>query len=88
MATIHFYDHLCQKAATELDARPRREHHETINKIDSISSPSVFMSRGKASVVSGLLIDRLKVDRCGILYNVLQKEGIVHMLEEFIERVE
>lgn len=127
MATIHFYDYLCQKAmelikskssidkakansdieqidniiagyakgwgynqkaATELDERLRREHRETINKIDLIPSPSSFMSRGKVSVVNDPLIDRLKVDRCGILYDVLQKEGIVHMLEEFIERVE
>ena len=127
MATIHFYDNLCQKAmglikskssvdrvkansdigqidniiteytmgwgynqnaAIELDERLRREHYKTINKIDSIPSPNAFMSRRKALVVNDPLIDRLKVDRCGILYDVLQKEGIVHMLEEFIEYVE
>lgn len=127
MATIHFYDYLCQKAmelikskssidkvkansdieqidniiaeytkgwgynqkaATELDERLRREHCKTINKIDSIPSPSSFMSRGKVLVVNDPLIDRLKVDRCGILYDILQKEGIVHVLEEFIEHVE
>lgn len=127
MATIHFYDHLCQKAmehiktkssidkakayndialidniiaeyakgwgynqkvATELDERLRREHHETINKIDSIPSPSAFMSKGKDAVMSDPLIDRLKVDRFSILYDVLQKEGLVHVLEEFIEHVE
>lgn len=127
MATIHFYDNLCQKAmelikskssidkvkansdieqidniiieyakgwgynqkaATELDERLRREHRKTINKIDSIPSPGAFMSRGKVSVVNDPLIDRLKVDRCGILYDILQKEGIVHVLEEFVEHVE
>lgn len=127
MASIHFYDNLCQKAmelikskssidkvkvnrdieqidniiaeyakgwgynqkaAKELDERLRQEHRKTINKINSIPSPNAFMSRGKVSVVNDPLIDRLKVDRCGILYDVLQKEGIVHVLEEFIEHVE
>ena len=127
MATIHFYNHLCQKAmeliktkssidkakayndialidniiaeyakgwgynqdaAAELDERLRREHRETINKIDSVPSPSAFMSRGQVPVVNDPLIDRLKVDRFGILYDILQKEGLVHVLEEFIEHVE
>ena len=77
-----------QKMAAELDERLRREHRETINKIDLIPSPNAFMSRGKEAVVSDPLIDRLKVDRFGILFDILQKEGIVHALEEFIEYVE
>ena len=77
-----------QKAAIELDERLRREHRETINIIDSIPAPSAFMSRGNVSIVNDPLIDRLKVDRYGILYDILQKEGIVHALEEFIEYVE
>ena len=127
MATIHFHNHLCQKAmeliktknsidkakayndialidniiaeyakgwgynqkvATELDERLRKEHRETINKIDSIPSPSAFMSKGKDAVMSDPLIDRLKVDRFGILYDILQKEGLMHVLEDFIEYVE
>ena len=127
MATIHFYNHLCQKAmeliktkssidkakayndialidniiaeyakgwgynqmaATELDERLRKEHRETINKIDSIPSPSAFRSKGKDVVMSDPLIDRLKVDRFGILYDILQKEGLMHVLEDFIEYVE
>lgn len=127
MATIRFYDHLCQKAmeliktkssidkakayndivlidniiaeyakgwgynqklAAELDERLRQEHRRTINKIDSIPTPSDFMSRGKVSVANDPLIDRRKVDRFGILYDILQKEGLVYVLEEFIEYVD
>lgn len=77
-----------QKTAVELDERLRGEHRDTINKIDSIPSPSAFMSQGKASVMKDPLIERLKVDRFGIFYDILQKEGIVHALEEFIESVE
>ena len=77
-----------QKMVTELDERLRREYREAISKIDSISTPGAFISRRKVLKVNDPLIERLKVDRCGILYDVLQKEGIVHALEEFIESVE
>lgn len=77
-----------QKAATELDERLRREYRKTIDKIDSIPSPGAFISMRNVSEVNDPLIERLKVDRFGILYDVLQKEGIVRALEEFIEYVE
>lgn len=77
-----------QKTAAELDERLRREYREAINKIDSIPSPNVFISRRKVLEMNDSLIERLQVDRFGILYDVLQKEGIVHALEEFIEYVE
>ena len=77
-----------QKMAEDLDERLRREHRETINKIDLIPSPGAFMSRGKVLEVKDPLIERLKVDRFGIFYDILQKERIVHALEELIEYVE
>lgn len=77
-----------QKMASELDERLRREYREAINKIDSIPSPGAFISMRNVSEVDDPLIERLKVDRYGILYDFLQKEGIVHTLEEFIEYVE
>lgn len=77
-----------QKAVAELDERLRREYREAINKIDSIPSPGAFILMRSVSEVNDPLIERLKVDRYGILYDALQKEGIVHALEEFIEFVE
>lgn len=77
-----------QKVALDLDERIRREHQKTINRIDSTPSPDTFMPKGNSMTMIDPLIERLKVDRFGIMYDVLKNEGIVHEIEEFIESVE
>lgn len=77
-----------QKTATKLNERLREEHKNTIKIIDAIPSPNDSMPHKKDVVESDPLIAKLMVDRFAILYNVLQKEGIVHTIKDFIERVD
>ena len=74
--------------AASIDIRIRQEHKITINNIDAISVPNTFMPNKRILTTNDPLINRLFIDKYGILYDVIKKEGVVHKLEEFIEHVE
>ena len=77
-----------EKYAAELDARIRREY-SWIEKMDQLppTQTSYVVKEEQKSVVDSLM-NRLDEDRYGIMFTVLLKEGIVHGLEDFVERVE
>lgn len=76
-----------QKVAEELDERIRREYR-IIAKIDQLSVPNDSITKADFSTSIDPLISKLNVDRYGIQFDVLLKDGIVKELEDFVERVE
>lgn len=75
-------------AADLLDKRIRQEY-PAIEKINQLSlSKSQRSSKNDLPAVVDPIMSNLNQDRYGIMFDVLFKEGLVHELEDFVDRVE
>lgn len=74
--------------ADQLDKRIVQEY-PIIMKFNSLSpvNPSCIQSNAIPSI-SEPIINNLNQDRYGIMFDVLLKEGYIHALEDFVDRVE
>lgn len=71
-----------------LDKRIRQEY-PAIEKINQLSlSKSQRSSKNDLPAVVDPIMSNLNQDRYGIMFDVLFKEGLVHELEDFVDRVE
>ncbi len=75
-------------AADSLDKRIFQEYPviERINQLPSLRIQSTIKNDPPAVVDT--IISNLNQDRYGIMFDVLFKEGLVHELEDFVDRVE
>ncbi|MDO4350820.1 MAG: hypothetical protein Q4C35_09355 [Eubacteriales bacterium] len=75
-------------AADLLDKRILKEY-PVIGRINQL--PSLKISSGLKNdslPVVNPIISNLNQDRYGIMFDVLSKEGLVHKLEDFVDRIE
>ena len=75
-------------AADQLDKRIRRDY-PIIERINHLSPTTVsWIPKANPAPAIDPVISNLWQDCFGIMYDVLFKEGYVHELEDFVERVE
>lgn len=71
-----------------LDKRILQEY-PVIERINQLPSPKIQSAiKNNPPAVVDPIISNLNQDRYGILFDVLFKEGLVHELEDFVDRVE
>lgn len=71
-----------------LDKRIRQEY-PVIEKINQLPSPRIQSAiKNNPPAVADPMISNLNQDRYGIMFDVLFKKGLVHDLEDFVDRVE
>jgi len=79
------YDHV---AADLLDKRILQEY-PVIERINQLPSSRVQCAiKNDSATAVDPIISNLNQDRYGIMFDVLFKEGLVHELEDFIDRIE
>lgn len=75
--------------ATDLLDKRIRQEYPAIEKINQLSlSKSQRSSKNDLPAVVDPIMSNLNQDRYGIMFDVLFKEGLVHELEDFVDRVE
>lgn len=75
-------------AADQLDKRIRRDY-PIIERINYLSPTTVsWIPKANPTPTIDPVISNLWQDRFGIMFTILLKEGYVHKLEDFVERVE
>lgn len=75
-------------AAEQLDKRLFKEY-PVIKKINQLSSPKISSGlKSHLLYVVSSIISILNLNRYGIIFDVLFKEGFVHELESFVDRIE
>lgn len=71
-----------------LDKRILQEY-PVIERINQLPSPRIQSAiKNDPSAVVDPIMSNLNQDRYGIMFDVLFKEGLVHELEDFVDRVE
>ncbi len=74
--------------ANQLDTRISREY-PIIESIRHLSpSKEAWVPRNNPTSEIDPVINNLNQDRYGIMFDILFKEGLVHELEDFVERIE
>lgn len=74
--------------ANQLDKRLLREY-PIIESISHLSPTTAsWMPRANPTPAIDPVIGNLRLDRFGIMFTILLKEGYVHKLEDFVDRVE
>ncbi|MCD8356093.1 MAG: hypothetical protein LUE11_05940 [Clostridia bacterium] len=75
-------------AADLLDKRIRQAY-PVIERINQLPSPRIQSAiKNDSPAAADPIISNLNQDRYGIMFDVLFKEGLVHELENFVDRVE
>ncbi len=76
------------ETADQLDKRLLREY-PIIKSINQLSpSNTSWAPKGTQISANDPIINSLKQDRYGIMFDILLKEGLVHDLNDFVDRVE